>query len=103
MKGRGVKEGGLFNVQPMSKWDTIFFYRKKGEEGWRWQCGGVVGGGWRMKGGSAGENFGCPWRGDRKKEVLEINTSTLTYPPPKPPHTHTPFQPPGNLGQSRYH
>lgn len=45
MKGRGVKEGGLFNVQPMSKWDTIFFYRKKGEEGWRWQCGGVVGGG----------------------------------------------------------
>lgn len=64
------------------------------------------GGVWRMKGGSAGENFGCLWRGDRKKEVLEINTSTLTYPPlpsKTSTHTHTPFQPPGNLGQSRYH
>lgn len=31
--GGGVKEGVLFNVQLMSKWDTIF---KKGRGGWRW-------------------------------------------------------------------
>lgn len=54
-----MKEGGLFNVQPMSKWDTIFKKKRgRGGEGWL--------GFWRMKGGSAGENFVCPWRGDRK-------------------------------------
>ena len=29
--GREVKEGGLFNVQPMSKWDTILKKRGGGE------------------------------------------------------------------------
>ena len=36
----GVKEGGLFNVQPMSKWDTIFFLKGKEGRRKRWLCGG---------------------------------------------------------------
>lgn len=28
-----MKEGGLFNVQPMSKWDTIFFFLKEERRG----------------------------------------------------------------------
>lgn len=40
-----MKEGGLFNVQPMSKWDTIFFFKKKGRGGVEVAvCVGVVGG-----------------------------------------------------------
>lgn len=93
-----MKEGGLFNVQPMSKWDTIL---KKGRGGVEVAVAAWWGF-WRMKGGSAGENFGCPWRGDRKRG-FEDTYFNINLPPS--PHTHTlpPFQPLGNLGQSRYH
>ena len=40
--GREVKEGGLFNVQPMSKWDTIL--KKKGGGGGEGRGGGGFGG-----------------------------------------------------------
>lgn len=97
LKGRGVKEGGLFNVQPMSKWDTIFFFlRKKGEEGWRWQCV------WGWWGGLEDEGRKCRWelwlsverrqeeRGFRDK-YFNIN---LSPPPLQNLHTHTlPFSP----------
>lgn len=47
-----MKEGALFNVQPMCKWDTTLFFKKRVRGGaevavavW-WEE-------WRMKGGSA--------------------------------------------------
>lgn len=58
-KGRGVarerldlgKDGVLFNVQPVSKWSTIFLKRGGKKERWGWQSAFL-----RMKGGTAREN-----------------------------------------------